>query len=163
MAAPAPGLVRRVYRRLLARLPPGSQVATKRALLAGRQRARALAGRGPGALAGRPIVRPGGDPRLGTTLVRAFGGGRPQLAAACAEAASRRDGGEPVVLVSDHDGVDLARDRGLVLELVPPEAEWRAATGGDATAYARFRTARLDDLADVWDVARTVDVPVSPG
>lgn len=160
---PSASLARRAYRRGIALLPAAGQVEVKRGLLAARQRLRAVAARGPRARAGRPIVAPAGDARVGVTLVVALGGGRVALERACADAAARAERGEPVVVASDEPGVDLARDRELVLELVPGEAAWRAATGGDGAAYRAFVTARLDDLADAWGAVRVRDGVHGPG
>lgn len=178
-AAARASLARRGYRRGLALLPPAGQVEVKRALLAVRQRLRALATRRRRLLAARrprrfdtdgvphrprrPLVTPPGDPRAGVALVTALGHGRDGLARACEHAADLCAQGTPVVVCSDDDGVDLARAHGLVLELVPPRDEWRAAMGASDDDYDRFVAARLAGVADAWGASEVHHLGLAPG
>ena len=156
-------LLRRAYERALPLLPMSAQITARRALLWRRRWARARASGAPGGWRARPLAQPPGDPRRGATLVVALGGGRPMLARACADAADRQAAGEPVVVISDVDGVDLARDAGVLLELVPPRRVWCATTGRSLEGYARFVRQRLGDVADAWGVVRVHQVDAAVG
>lgn len=146
-------------RRVTRRLPPDAQLALKRLALRRRRAGRVLATDPLGRRRATSLADPPGAGGHGVTAVLALGADRDGLARACAHAAELQQEGRGALVISDRDDTDLARRHGVLLELLPDAARWRAITGADANEHRRFLRARLDLLAQAWGVTAVRRAP----